>query len=103
MGLVASGPTSTRSGWFVVGGTSDPSLSGQYVQAFVLCAPTGQAVAAGVNAAKAKDQAAVKTIIDQFTAQQEAADRRCRVRLRSYARAPERSASRRLFATGART
>jgi hypothetical protein len=60
--LAATAPNETRTGWFVIGVdlTAD---GGEYVEAFALCAPTGQAVAASTRATgrtKARAELAAK-------------------------------------------
>jgi hypothetical protein len=68
-GLSASQANASRTGWFVVGSTDDPTFSGQYVQAYALCAPANVAVASSANS-KAKDKAQIDGIVDQINAQQ---------------------------------
>ncbi len=58
-GLISSQANASRTGWFVIGGTPDPSLTGQYVQAYALCAPAGVAVASSRSNDEAKIRAAV--------------------------------------------
>ena len=43
--IAATAPTSDRAGWFVIG-VDEYENGGEYVQAYAVCAPAGQAVAA---------------------------------------------------------
>jgi hypothetical protein len=67
-GLSASQANASRTGWFVVGGTTSPGTANQYVQAYALCAPAGVAVASSAGS-KAKDKAQIARIVAQVTAQ----------------------------------
>lgn len=55
--LAASEATGDRSGWFVIGVDAVDS-GGDYVQAQALCAPAGQAVAAGSSKSKTRAKVA---------------------------------------------
>jgi hypothetical protein len=64
-GLSASQANASRTGWFVVGATDDPTFPGQFVQAYAICAPANSAVAARVGKAKntAKDKAQIARVV----------------------------------------
>ena len=65
-GIAASQANVTRTGWFVVGGTNDPSVANQYVQAYAQCAPANVAVAASATG-KTKDKAEIDRIVERYT------------------------------------
>ena len=64
--LAASEPTNDRSGWFVIG-VDRIDNGGEYVQARVVCAPTGKAVAASAPA-RAGARAEVARLVQRFKA-----------------------------------
>ena len=64
--IAATAPTSDRAGWFVIG-VDEYDNGGEYVQAYAVCAPAGQAVAASNSRAAAK--AKIARLVEKVKAQ----------------------------------
>jgi len=67
-GIAVSQANASRTGWYVIGSTDDPTIPSQYVQAYALCAPANGAVAARVGNS-ARDKAQIDGLVDQIEAQ----------------------------------